>query len=216
MNTASSSYFVEALAVGPLEVNCYIVGCAATKAAVLIDPAGDAHLIEDAVARLKANVTAILLTHGHYDHLGAVSAMKTKYGCPILIHHLDADCLTNPMLNLSALTGDAIVCPKADRLLEDGDAIVVGDLELKTLHTPGHTRGSVCFVLEKLIFGGDLLFYGSIGRTDLPGGSFEEIENSITRRIYSLPDDWIIYPGHGEPTSVGFEKKHNAFVRSST
>ncbi len=216
MNTASSSHFVESLAVGPLEVNCYILGCAVTKEAVLIDPAGDAHLIEDEVSRLEAKITAILLTHGHYDHLGAVSEMKAKYGCPIMIHRLDADCLTNPMLNLSALTGDALVCPKADRLLEDGDSIRVGNLEMKVLHTPGHTRGSICFLLENMIFGGDLLFYGSIGRTDLPGGSFEEIEKSISKRIYSLPEDWIIYPGHGEPTSVGFEKKHNAFVRSST
>lgn len=215
MNQPAAQYFLDTLEVGPLQVNCYLLGCEKTRAAVVIDPAGDAPIIREAIERRRAQVTAILLTHGHYDHLGAVGEITAHFQSPIMIHRLDADCLTNPMINLSALTGDNLVCPPADRLLEEGDAVNFGELSLRVLHTPGHTQGSASFVLDQMVFGGDLLFYGSIGRTDLPGGSFDEIERSIVRKIYVLPDSYIIYPGHGEPTTVGFEKKHNAFVRQS-
>lgn len=215
MDKPSAQYYLETLEVGPLQVNCYLLGCEKTRAAVVIDPAGDAPIILATIERRRALVTAILLTHGHYDHLGAVSEIKAYCHAPIMIHRLDAECLTNPMINLSALTGDNLVCPPADRLLEEGDTVAFGEFNLKVLYTPGHTRGSASFVFDQSVFGGDLLFYGSIGRTDLPGGSFDEIERSIVRKIYTLPDDYIVYPGHGEPTTVGFERKHNAFVRHS-
>jgi len=215
MNQPAAQYFLETFEVGPLQVNCYLLGCEKTRAAVIIDPAGDASIIREAIERRRARVTAILLTHGHYDHLGAVSEIKAYCHAPIMIHHLDADCLTNPMLNLSALTGDNLVCPPADRLLEEGDTVDFGELCLKVLHTPGHTRGSASFVFDHFVFGGDLIFYGSIGRVDLPGGSLDEIQRSIVRKIYTLPDSFTVYPGHGEPTTVGFEKKNNAFVRQT-
>ncbi len=215
MDYSRAPYFLESLVVGELQINCYIFGCEATRRAVVIDPGGDIDLVRAVVTRQNAVVDGVLLTHGHYDHLGAVSDAKNLYNCPISIHKLDAECLTNPMVNLSALTGANIVCPPADRLLDDGDTIAVGKLSLEVLHTPGHSRGGVCYRYDSVVFGGDLLFNGSIGRYDLPGGSFPEIENSITRKIYSLPDVTIIYPGHGEPTTVGFEKRHNPFVRQS-
>ena len=196
-------------------MNCYLFGCNATKYAAIIDPGDDPESIKSAVQRRSAKVKMILLTHGHYDHLGAVAAMKQTYQCPILIHQMDAETLTNPVVNLSAFTGDAIVCPPADQILSDGDRIKLGDLTLEVLHTPGHSQGSVCFKHESLLFDGDVLFKGGIGRTDLPGGSFDELEASILSKIYTLPDDTVIFPGHGDPTNVGFEKKFNPFVRMS-
>ncbi len=213
MNTSTESYFLEPLVVGELQMNCYIFGCAKTGEAVIIDPGGDAELIIATAERIGAKVKMVLLTHGHYDHIGGLNAVKAKYGCPVLIHVADEEALTNPMVNLSALTGADIRCQPADQILDDGDRIGVGKLQLEVLHTPGHTPGGVCFRWENIVFGGDLLFEGSVGRTDLPGGSFDQLEESIIRRIYVLSDETVIYSGHGESTTVGFEKKNNPFVR---
>ena len=215
MNDNSLDYFLESLVVGDLQMNCYIFGCAATRQAVIIDPGGDAEQIISAVAEVGATIKMILLTHGHYDHIAGLREVKQHFNCPVLIHVADEEALTNPMVNLSALTGANITCEPAEQILDDGDQVAVGNLRLEVIHTPGHTPGGVCFRYGKVVFGGDVLFQGSIGRTDLPGGSFEDLERSIISRLYVLPDDTTIYPGHGEPTTIGFEKKHNPFVRQS-
>jgi glyoxylase-like metal-dependent hydrolase (beta-lactamase superfamily II) len=206
-------YFLDLLVVGELQINCYLFGCLATREAVIIDPGGDAALIEDKVAERQAVVKEVLLTHGHFDHIGALTEIRNHYGCPVSIHADEASAITNPMINLSALTGGSIVSRAAERVLEDGDHVPVGNLTLDVLHTPGHTRGSICLVHDKLLFSGDTLFNSGIGRTDLPGGNMTELERSIITRIYSLPDDTMVLPGHGDATSVGFEKKHNPYVR---
>jgi glyoxylase-like metal-dependent hydrolase (beta-lactamase superfamily II) len=217
MNDASQNYFLDKVEVGPLPMNAYVFGCSQTSRCVIIDPGANPERITAVVERRRATPSAIVLTHGHYDHLGAVAAMKIQFNCEILIHESERNMLTNPMLNLSGITGDNVTAPPPDRLLVDGDEINVGNLLLKVLHTPGHSVGSISlhFPEGKILFGGDLLFCGSIGRTDLPGGSFDEIERSIRQKVYSLPDDTVIYPGHGEPTTVAIEKRSNPFVRES-
>jgi glyoxylase-like metal-dependent hydrolase (beta-lactamase superfamily II) len=139
--------------------------------------------------------------------------IRKEYGCPVLIHSADANALTNPIINLSALTGNNIVSSDAEQLLEDGDRILLGKLTLEVLYTPGHTRGGVCFKYDDLLFCGDTLFSSGIGRTDLPGGNMEQLEQSIRDRLFTLPDDTLVLPGHGESTSIGLEKSVNPFVR---
>ena len=206
-------YFLDTLVVGALQINCYLFGCAKTRHAAIIDPGGDADLIVEKVTERDGTVGMILLTHGHFDHLGAVADIKEKYKCPIMIHVSEQDALINPMVNLSALAGENIVCPPADQFLDDGEKIMVGLLPLEVIYTPGHSRGSLCFRYDDILFSGDALFNSGIGRTDLPGGDFRQLERSIQSKIYSLPDSTIVYPGHGEPTTVGAEKKLNPYVR---
>ncbi len=210
---ADKPYFLDTLIVSELQINCYLLGCRATREAAIIDPGGDSELIKDKVAERQAIVKMILLTHGHFDHIGALNKIREEYGCPVLIHSADANALTNPMINLSALTGNSIVSSEAEQLLEDGDRILLGKLTLEVLHTPGHTRGGVCFKYDGLLFCGDTLFNSGIGRTDLPGGSMAQLEQSIRDKLFTLPDDTLVLPGHGEPTNIGLEKTVNPFVR---
>ncbi|MCK4857069.1 MAG: MBL fold metallo-hydrolase [candidate division Zixibacteria bacterium] len=210
-----TAYFLDQIVVGPLQVNCYLFGCTATGEVIVVDPGDEAERIRGAVAECRARVTAIVLTHGHYDHLGAVKEIKETYSCQIMIHEAEAQTLVDPQENLSIFSGDSIICPAADRLLKEGDTITVGKLSLEVLHVPGHSPGSICLKYENLLIAGDLLFLTSIGRTDLPGGSFPKLEESIQTKIYTLPDDTLIFPGHGDKTTVGFEKRHNQFVRAS-
>ncbi len=206
-------YFLDTLIVSELQINCYLLGCRVTREAAIIDPGGDSELIKDKVAERRAIVKMILLTHGHFDHIGALDNIRKEYGCPVLIHSADANALTNPMINLSALTGNSIVSSEAEQLLEDGDRILLGKLALEVLFTPGHTRGGVCFKYDGLLFCGDTLFNSGIGRTDLPGGNMAQLEQSIRNKLFTLPDDTLVLPGHGESTSIGFEKAVNPFVR---
>lgn len=205
---------VARLVVGPLDVNCYVVWDTASREAVIIDPGGDAELIEDLVREEGLVVTYILNTHGHFDHVGADGALKKSLGAELAIHPGDVPIL---MKNIEqglffGIETDSV--PEPDMELTDGTTIEVGSLVMRVIHTPGHSPGGVSLYLEKegLLFTGDTIFAGSIGRTDLPGGSFETLISSIKERVIPLGDGVRLFSGHGPETTVADEKECNPFV----
>jgi len=206
---------IKELVVGPLQTNCYIVGCEETLKGAVIDPGGSADEILSEVERLGLDIVAVINTHGHVDHVLANREVKEATGAPLMIHAQDAPMLTNPMKGLAFLLGRVRPSPRPDRLLAEGDEVEVGQIKLTVLHTPGHSPGSISLLAaqEGAVFSGDVLFRMSIGRTDLPGGSFETLMRSIKEVLFSLPDDTIVYSGHGPKTTVGFEKSNNPWVR---
>lgn len=198
--------------VGPIMANCFIVGCKKTKQAVVIDPGDEVDMILMDLAADHLKVVYILNTHGHFDHVGGNKRLKDTTGAELLIHELD-----KPLLNMIAssagawgLSGDD--SPPPDRTIDEGDTISFGEITLQVLHTPGHSPGGVCFYTEGHAFVGDTLFQGSIGRTDLQGGSFDTLKSSIQNKLFTLGDEVIVYTGHGPETTIGAEKKYNPFV----
>lgn len=188
--------------------NCYIVVDDETKEAIVIDPGGDSEHIIEMLDVLEAKLKYIYLTHCHADHIGAVNEIKNKKGGVVLIHRFDSEGLNNKEINLSEITENQTIELTADSRLDDGDLIHIGNLEFKVLYTPGHTKGSSSLYCEKegLVFSGDTIFRGTWGRTDLPTSSFEDIIDSITKKILVLPEDTIVYPGHGKSTKIEYEK----------
>ncbi|MBO8129123.1 MAG: MBL fold metallo-hydrolase [Peptococcaceae bacterium] len=203
---------LEVLPVGALQANCYIIGCDKTKQAFIIDPGDEPEKILAAVRSLGVTVAGILLTHGHADHIGAASAVKKSLNCPVYIHPEDSAMLTDSKLNLSSFLGRDTVLEAPDHTLTDGQGLHAGEMELTVAHTPGHTAGGVCFIANGVIFSGDTLFAGSIGRTDLPGGEMETLIASIKNKLLVLPDETRVYPGHGPLTTIGEEKRNNPFL----
>lgn len=189
--------------------NCYIVADEKSKEAFIIDPGGESEKVIEMISILKVNVKYIILTHCHGDHISGVKEVKEKVGGKILIHRMDAEGLCNENLSLTYYIGLQNPDMEADSILDDEDKIHLGDIEFDILHTPGHTKGGICIYCpeHKMIFTGDTLFRGTWGRTDLPTGSFEDIIHSITNRIMVLPEDTIIYPGHGKSTIVKEEER---------
>lgn len=188
--------------------NCYIVFDEESKETMVIDPAGETEKITQMIEILKGNLKYIYLTHCHGDHIGGVQELKNKYNCKILIHREDSKGLNDPKINLVEYIGMNNIKLDADSIVDDGDLIHLGNLELKVIHTPGHTKGgsSLYCEKEKLLFSGDTLFRGTWGRTDLPTSSIEDIMNSITKKLLKLPDETIVYPGHGKSTMIKDEK----------
>ena len=188
--------------------NCYIVFDEDSKETMVIDPAGDIDEIIKMIGILKGNLKYIYLTHCHGDHIAGVSELKEKCGGKILIHRFDSEGLNNVNINLSKIIDLPPIELEADSRLDDNDLIHLGNLEFKVIHTPGHTKGSSSLYCEKeeCLFSGDTLFRGTWGRTDLPTGSIIDIMNSITNKLLKLPDDTIVYPGHGKPTIIKEEK----------
>lgn len=190
------------------ETNCYIIQDEKTKETMVIDPGGEVNKIEEMLNTLNASVKYIVLTHCHGDHMAGVQSLKEKYGGKVLIHIEDEPGLKDPSINLADYVGLGTVIIEADSRLNDNDLIHIGDIEFKVLHTPGHTKGGICLYQEneKILFSGDTIFRGTWGRTDLPTSSFESIIKSITEKIMTLPENTIIYPGHGKSTMVREEE----------
>lgn len=205
---------IKGLTVGPIMANCFILGCSDTREAAVIDPGDEADRILMALAESSLTAKYIIDTHGHFDHVGANKKLKEVTGADILIHPLDAPMLGQLAAAASAWGFAAENSPPPDRQLEDGDLVSVGNIELKVLHTPGHTPGGISLYADGAVFVGDTLFAGSIGRTDFPGGDFDTLKRSIQQKLYTLPDAVVVYPGHMDTTSIGREKQTNPFVRS--
>lgn len=200
------------LPLGIYQANCYVIWDGKTKKSAIIDPGGDFQSLNSFIQKNNLNVEFIILTHGHADHIGAVIDAKEQYNAKVLIHNEDYEMLKNKNINHSDKMGYGIIEVEADKKLEENHEIKIGSTILSIIHTPGHTRGSICIRTENVLFSGDTLFAGSIGRTDLEGGSFEDIIKSIKEKIITLPDDTQIYPGHGSSTTVIIEKKSNPFL----
>ncbi|MBI3754535.1 MAG: MBL fold metallo-hydrolase [Deltaproteobacteria bacterium] len=209
---------LKTLVVGPLEVNCYILGDEKTKEAACIDPGDNVDEILLALADAGLCLKYIINTHGHFDHVGGNSRLKQATGAKFAIHKDDAVLLENVASQSAAFGLDAVSSPPPDMLLKGGDEIRVGSMVIEVIHTPGHTRGGICLFIkntnsdEKILFTGDTLFAGSIGRTDLPGGSYKDLIASLKNKILPFGDDVKIFPGHGSETTIGRERKFNQFL----
>ena len=202
------------LVVGPFAVNCYLYWDPESKDGIIIDPGLEAERIFAQVEKAGFTPKAILLTHGHGDHIAAVGAVKEHYDIPLYVGNGEEELLANPSANVSALIGEPITAPPADHLLDDEQPLSIGSINFRVLATPGHSPGGVCYLDENeaILFCGDTLFAGSIGRYDFPGCSLEKLMESIDQKIMKLPDDVICYPGHGPHTTVGNERATNPFL----
>jgi hydroxyacylglutathione hydrolase len=204
---------LQTMRVGPLGVNCYLIGDESTREAILVDPGGNAHEILAALKQHRLTLKCIVNTHAHFDHVMAVDEIRTATRAPFLIHTDEAPVLTAVHTNAASF-GIALRQPApADRLLRDGDVVSAGAVDLQVLHTPGHTPGGICLLTGSCVFVGDTLFQGSIGRTDLPGGNYAALMQSIRDKLLPLADLTVVYPGHGPSTTIAEEKQLNPFIR---
>jgi len=212
--------FLENLVVGPLESNCIIFGCKKSKEAVVIDPGDEAKKILNYLNQNELNLKYILQTHAHIDHIGGAEELQKKTQTKVLLHR-------NELLVLESLEMQALMFgleakppPKINRFIKEDDNITVGNYEMRVIHSPGHSPGSVCFYISSsmngnekhILFAGDTLFCRGIGRYDLPGGSYEQLMKSIRDKLFALPDNTMVYPGHGPTTTIGAEKQYNPFL----
>ena len=201
------------LIVGMVSTNCYIVSNVVTKQAFIVDPGDSPEPIMKYVDGEGLTVEAVLLTHGHFDHIYGVEALCKKYDATLYAHEDEVEVLKDPVKNVSSMIGRVIRIDSATPV-KDGQVLNIAGFDMKVLHTPGHTKGSCCYYCEKtkMLFSGDTLFEGSVGRTDFPTGSSSTIVKSICTKLAVLPDDVIVLSGHGGETSIGYEKVNNPFI----
>jgi len=208
--------YLEQIMVGPMAVFAYFIGCRETGRAALIDPAGSEEGLVDRVRTKGFELEAIINTHGHADHIGGNARVKELTGAPIIIGRPDNDYLT-PAYSERCQTFGLTPSPPADRVVDQGEVIRIGKIDLEVRMTPGHTRGGMCLVAGSNVFTGDTLFVGSIGRTDLPGGSFDRLMGSIASQLLSLPGTTVVWPGHAysplSKSTISRERETNPYLR---
>lgn len=205
---------LDKMAVGSYAANCYFLVDESTLETFVIDPGSEAKRIVEHIQKKGYQVSKILLTHGHGDHIGAADELRKVFSVPIAIHSEDAKMLECHTENLSHHMEKSVAF-SADESLNDRAVLTLGKSKIKVIHTPGHTQGGVCFFVESenILISGDTLFYGSVGRSDLPGGNHKQLIQSIIQNLMTLKDDVVVYPGHGSSTSIGFERKKNPFIQ---
>lgn len=203
--------------VGPLQCNCYIVGDRAAKQAIVIDPGDDADVLAASLAEQELTVTAIVATHAHFDHVVAAGRLRELTGAPFYLHKADG-----PILDWLQESGriflgvDLGPPPDVDRDASEGDVMTAGSARLEVIHTPGHSPGSISLIADTVLFSGDTLFAGSIGRTDLPGGDTTALITAVKNKLFMFEDDLPVHPGHGPATTLGEERRFNPFVGEGT
>ncbi len=204
---------LETMVLGMVGTNCYLAMNRETKEMIIIDPADAPDRIRNKVTSMGGRPTAVLLTHGHFDHIGAAEAIGEAYDIPVCILEQEKALAGDPRLNASVSMIRRSVQVIPDRTLHDGEELDLAGFRVRVLHTPGHTRGGACYYIEEenVLFSGDTLFCGSVGRTDLPTGSMAQLHDSVHNRLFVLPEDTLVYPGHGEMTDIAYEKRYNPY-----
>lgn len=209
-----AEWSIASLAVGELAANCWFLANEEQKEALVFDPGDEPERIRSFAEQRGLKICHILLTHGHADHMGAAEELKRLTGAPVYALQEEEALLLDGVKNLSAFIQHRGITMQADEFLHDGQEITLSGIRLKVYHTPGHTPGGCCYYCEEAgcVFSGDTLFHGSVGRSDFPGGSMSKLVRSVKEKLFLLPDETKVHTGHGEDTTIGYEKKYNPFT----